>query len=223
MVRLLVVDNDYQTVGPISRALSTEGYSVAYVPDGYMALEKIKQDPPDILLMDTLLPGLSGFEVCRSLRNKGIDFPIVMSGFDDGDLVTGLESGADDFIRKPISASELVARLRALTRRTGLADISEIHIGTVSLNRKSRICSVAGNCVQLTSTEFELLDYLMRNRDRAVKRSIMIRDIWETDWLGPTKNIDMHISTLRKKLGTGAIYLQTVRGVGFRFSETIAS
>lgn len=223
MVRLLVVDNDYQAVGPITRALSTEGYSVAHVPDGYTAIEKIKKDPPDLLLLDMSLPGLNGLEVCKFIRNKGIDFPIVMSGFDDSDLVAGLAVGADDFIRKPISASELIARLRALVRRTALADVSEIKIGSVSLNRKSHICSVDGTVISLTCTEFDLLDYLMRNHDRAVKRSTMIRDIWETNWLGSTKNIDMHISTLRKKLGPGAIYLQTVRGVGFRFSETIAS
>jgi DNA-binding response OmpR family regulator len=221
MVRLLIVEDDNEIVGPISRALHSQGYEVTHVPDGLRALAKIKHNPPDLLLLDLNLPGLDGFSVCENVRKSGFEFPIVMmTGRSDArDLVHGFDCGANDFLRKPFNRSELFARLKAVTRSSSLAPLPELNYGLIKLDQNSRLCTVSGELVSLTTTEFDLLAYLMRNQGKALKRNLIIHEIWETNWLGPTKNLDMHISALRRKLGPAAIQLQTVRGLGFRFDE----
>jgi len=219
MARLLIVDDDPSVVGPLTRALNSDGYAVAHVANGNQALEKIKLDPPEILLLDINLPDTDGFIFCETLRKQGFDFPIVMlsGNFETSDIVHGLNSGADDYLVKPFKKDELLARLRAVGRRTLNLDAYLLNIGRVRLDRKSHACWVDNQVIELTRIEFALLDYLMQNHGRAVKRQLIIREVWTTSWLGPTKNLDMHISTLRRKLGPGAAQLKTVRGLGFRF------
>ena len=220
MVRLLIVEDDIQVVGPLSRALNTQGYAVAHVPDGNSALEKIKIDPPDLVLLDVTLPDIDGFKVCEEIRRRGIDFPILMmtGRVDSFEVVHGLDSGADDYLVKPFELNELFARLRAISRRAK-PESNKLTIDNVVIDRKSRLCTVDGVLIGLTHTEFDLLNFLMCQEGRAVKRNLIIREIWNTNWFGPTKNLDMHISSLRRKLGTGSSHLKTVRGVGFRFDK----
>ena len=220
MVRLLIVEDDIQVVGPLSRALNTQGYAVAHVADGNSALEKIKIDPPDLVLLDVTLPDIDGFKVCEEIRRRGIDFPILMMTgcVDSFEVVHGLDSGADDYLVKPFELNELFARLRAISRRAK-PESNKLTIDNIVIDRKSRLCTVDGVLVGLTHTEFDLLNFLMCQEGRAVKRNLIIREIWNTNWFGPTKNLDMHISSLRRKLGTGSTHLKTVRGVGFRFDK----
>jgi DNA-binding response OmpR family regulator len=220
MVRLLIVEDDIQVVGPLSRALNTQGYAVAHVPDGNSALEKIKIDPPDLVLLDVTLPDIDGFKVCEEIRRRGIDFPILMmtGRVDSFEVVHGLDSGADDYLVKPFDLNELFARLRAISRRAK-PESNKLTIDNIVIDRKSRLCTVDGVLIGLTHTEFDLLNFLMCQEGRAVKRNLIIREIWNTNWFGPTKNLDMHISSLRRKLGTGSTHLKTVRGVGFRFDK----
>jgi DNA-binding response OmpR family regulator len=220
MVRLLIVEDDIQVVGPLSRALNTQGYAVAHVADGNSALEKIKIDPPDLVLLDVTLPDIDGFKVCEEIRRRGIDFPILMMTgcVDSFEVVHGLDSGADDYLVKPFDLNELFARLRAISRRAK-PESNKLTIDNIVIDRKSRLCTVDGVLVGLTHTEFDLLNFLMCQEGRAVKRNLIIREIWNTNWFGPTKNLDMHISSLRRKLGTGSSHLKTVRGVGFRFDK----
>jgi DNA-binding response OmpR family regulator len=220
MVRLLIVEDDIQVVGPLSRALNTQGYAVAHVADGNSALEKIKIDPPDLVLLDVTLPDIDGFKVCEEIRRRGIDFPILMMTgcVDSFEVVHGLDSGADDYLVKPFDLNELFARLRAISRRAKPKS-NKLTIDNIVIDRKSRLCTVDGVLVGLTHTEFDLLNFLMCQEGRAVKRNLIIREIWNTNWFGPTKNLDMHISSLRRKLGTGSSHLKTVRGVGFRFDK----
>lgn len=220
MVRLLIVEDDIQVVGPLSRALNTQGYAVAHVADGNSALEKIKIDPPDLVLLDVTLPDIDGFKVCEEIRRRGIDFPILMMTgcVDSFEVVHGLDSGADDYLVKPFDLNELFARLRAINRRAK-PESNKLTIDNIVIDRKSRLCTVDGVLVGLTHTEFDLLNFLMCQEGRAVKRNLIIREIWNTNWFGPTKNLDMHISSLRRKLGTGSTHLKTVRGVGFRFDK----
>jgi DNA-binding response OmpR family regulator len=220
MVRLLIVEDDIQVVGPLSRALNTQGYAVAHVSDGNSALEKIKIDPPDLVLLDVTLPDIDGFKVCEEIRRRGIDFPILMMTgcVDSFEVVHGLDSGADDYLVKPFDLNELFARLRAISRRAK-PESNKLTIDNIVIDRKSRLCTVDGVLVGLTHTEFDLLNFLMCQEGRAIKRNLIIREIWNTNWFGPTKNLDMHISSLRRKLGTGSTHLKTVRGVGFRFDK----
>ena len=220
MVRLLIVEDDIQVVGPLSRALNTQGYAVAHVADGNSALEKIKIDPPDLVLLDVTLPDIDGFKVCEEIRRRGIDFPILMMTgcVDSFEVVHGLDSGADDYLVKPFDLNELFARLRAISRRAK-PESNKLTIDNIVIDRKSRLCTVDGVLVGLTHTEFDLLNFLMCQEGRAVKRNLIIREIWNTNRFGPTKNLDMHISSLRRKLGTGSTHLKTVRGVGFRFDK----
>lgn len=220
MVRLLIVEDDIQVVGPLSRALNTQGYAVAHVADGNSALEKIKIDPPDLVLLDVTLPDIDGFKVCEEIRRRGIDFPILMMTgcVDSFEVVHGLDSGADDYLVKPFDLNELFARLRAISRRAK-PESNKLTIDNIVIDRKSRLCTVDGVLIGLTHTEFDLLNFLMCQEGRAIKRNLIIREIWNTNWFGPTKNLDMHISSLRRKLGTGSSHLKTVRGVGFRFDK----
>lgn len=219
MARLLLVEDDAYLVGPLTRVLNSGGYAVAHVATGANVIEKIKLDPPDLLLLDLFLPEINGFQICERLRNQGYDLPIVLmsASVEKADVVRGLNSGADDFLPKPFQKSELLARLKAVSRRSLNIDSYVLSIGRIRLDRKSHTCWVDNQSIDLTKIEFSLLDYLMQNSGRALKRNLIVREVWSTSWLGPTKNLDMHISTLRRKLGPGAGQLKTVRGLGFRF------
>lgn len=219
MVRVLLVEDDALLAAPLSRALSAEGFVVTHVADGLSALNKAKVEPPDLLLLDVGLPGMNGFGVCENIRSEGLNFPIIMmtACTDKSEVVHGLKVGADDYLIKPFSRSELLARIGAVFRRTLNTEKDQLTIGKVTPDRKSRRCAVLDEPVELTATEFKVLDYLMQKSGTMCRRSQIIKDVWTTSWHGPSKNLDMHVSSLRRKLGPGATQLQTVRGLGFRF------
>ena len=219
MVRVLIVEDDAFLIDPISRALKAEGFIVSHSSDGITALNKVKVEPPDLLLLDIGLPGMNGFGVCENIRSEGLNFPIIMMTAcqDKAEIVHGLRVGADDYLIKPFTRSELIARMNAVFRRTINPEKDLLEIGKVSLDRKARRCAVLGDQIELTTTEFKVLDYLMQKSGTMCRRSQIIKDVWATSWHGPSKNLDMHVSSLRRKLGPGATQLQTVRGLGFRF------
>lgn len=220
MSRVLLVEDDLHIVAPLTKALKSEGFNVLHVADGISALATIKEDPPDLLLLDISLPDLDGFIICKSVRSLGLEFPIMMMTARSAkkDIVAGLNCGADDYLVKPFVRSELLARIRAVSRRYSTPQLTILNLGKISINRDSRELHVSGKLVELTVTEFEILNLLMQNHGKLVRRSRIVREIWNTVWTGPSKNLDMHISTLRRKLGPGTNYISTIRGLGFRFN-----
>ena len=221
MTRILLVEDDLEIAAPLARSLQGAGYSVALVSDGITALEKAKTTGPDLIVLDLGLPNMDGLEVCRNLRAQKFDMPILIltARATELDLVVGLDAGADDYIMKPFKSAELLARIRALMRRVEGHDVTELIGNDIVLNTESRMCKVGGEDVSLTSTEFSLLELLMRNSGRVVSRQQILRDVWNTNWSGSTKNLDMHVSALRRKLGDEGEHVSTVRGLGFRFDR----
>jgi len=222
MSRILVVEDDLEIAGPLIRSLQGAGYSVALVGDGKAAVDKVKNTKPDLIILDLGLPTMDGLDVCRSIRAYSMDNPILIltARSSELDLVVGLDAGADDYLTKPFRTSELLARIRALQRRTSGGEVTELIGDSIRLDTEARVCWVSEVEVLLTSTEYVLLEMLMRNAGRVVSRQQILRDVWNTDWSGSTKNLDMHVSALRRKLGDAGHHVATVRGLGFRFDRS---
>jgi hypothetical protein len=222
MSRILVVEDDLEIAGPLIRSLQGAGYSVALVGDGKAAVDKVKNTKPDLIILDLGLPTMDGLDVCRSIRAYSMDTPILIltARSSELDLVVGLDAGADDYLTKPFRTSELLARIRALQRRTSGGEVTELIGDSIRLDTEARVCWVSEVEVPLTSTEYVLLEMLMRNAGRVVSRQQILRDVWNTDWSGSTKNLDMHVSALRRKLGDAGHHVATVRGLGFRFDRS---
>ena len=221
MTRILVVEDDAEISEPLVRALQSDGYSVSLVNDGKSALEKAKITKPDLIVLDLGLPDMDGLEVCRNLRSQKYQFPILIltARTSELDIVVGLDAGADDYLIKPFKSSELLARLRALARRTQGHEVTEIIGNQITLDTDSQTCMVNQVLTTLTATEFKILALLINNSDRVVSRQQILRDVWNTEWVGATKNLDVHISTLRRKLGDQGDNISTIRGLGFRFDR----
>jgi len=222
MSRILVVEDDLEIAGSLIRSLQGAGYSVALVGDGKAAVDKVKNTKPDLIILDLGLPTMDGLDVCRSIRAYSMDTPILIltARSSELDLVVGLDAGADDYLTKPFRTSELLARIRALQRRTSGREVTELIGDSIRLDTEARVCWVIEVEVPLTSTEYVLLELLMRNAGRVVSRQQILRDVWNTDWSGSTKNLDMHVSALRRKLGDAGHHVATVRGLGFRFDRS---
>ena len=222
MSRILVVEDDLEIAGPLIRSLQGAGYSVALVGDGKAAVDRVKNTKPDLIILDLGLPTMDGLDVCRSIRAYSMDTPILIltARSSELDLVVGLDAGADDYLTKPFRTSELLARIRALQRRTSGGEVTELIGDSIRLDTEARVCWVSEVEVPLTSTEYVLLELLMRNAGRVVSRQQILRDVWNTDWSGSTKNLDMHVSALRRKLGDAGHHVATVRGLGFRFDRS---
>jgi DNA-binding response OmpR family regulator len=221
VARVLVVEDDIEISEPLVRALQGDGYSVSLVNNGKSALEKAKVTKPDLIILDLGLPDMDGLAICRNLRSQKYQFPILIltARTSELDIVVGLDAGADDYLIKPFKSSELLARMRALARRTNGHEVSEIIGNQIVLDVAARTCLVNTELVTLTSTEFKLLTLLIENSDKVVSRQQILRDVWNTDWVGTTKNLDVHISTLRRKLGDQGDSISTIRGLGFRFDR----
>jgi len=219
MARVLVVEDDLEISGPLTRTLQSEGHSVAAATDGGLALEMVRRATPDLIILDLGLPSVDGLDVCRTLRANGFTVPILMltARVAELDVVVGLDAGADDYLVKPFRTTELLARIRALLRRIDGHEQTQIEISEIVINRVAHSVAVNSELLALTSREFELLDLLMSNVGRVVTRQQILRDLWNTEWVGSTKNLDMHVSALRRKLGESGRHISTVRGVGFRF------
>ncbi|HSS73330.1 MAG TPA: response regulator transcription factor [Gaiellaceae bacterium] len=215
-MRILVVEDDDAIAKPLVEGLRREAFDVSRVATGAAALAA---PLPDLVLLDLRLPDIDGTEVCRLLRARS-DVPIIVvtAKGEEIDRVVGLELGADDYVIKPFGFRELLARIRAVLRRTHRgADDIRLHAGSLELDLRSRRATLDGRELALTPKEFDLLALLASDPGAVVSRDHMLREVWNTEWFGPTKTIDVHVASLRKKLGDPR-WIETVRGVGLRLA-----
>jgi two-component system response regulator RegX3 len=221
---ILLVEDETSITEPLAEALRSEGFETQVAGTVAEALE-LAQTEPDLVLLDVMLPDGSGFDVCRELRQRS-RVPIIMltARGEEADRVVGLELGADDYVVKPFSAREVVARIRAVLRRVDEpvpgAEDGPVEIGELRLDPASRQVTHRGEPLELSRKEFELLQLLMRNAGSVVTREQLLEEVWDTNWFGSTKTLDVHVSGIRRKLGDDPSqprYIHTVRGVGFRF------
>jgi two-component system, OmpR family, response regulator RegX3 len=222
---ILLVEDEVSITEPLAEALRNEGFEAQVAGTVAEALELARRDP-DLVLLDLMLPDGSGFDVCRELRKRS-QVPIIMltARGEEADRVVGLELGADDYVVKPFSAREVVARIRAVLRRADApepAGEATLEVGDLRLDPAKHEVTHRGAILELSRKEFELLRLLMRNAGSVVTRERLIDEVWDPNWFGSTKTLDVHVSGLRRKLGDDPAaprYLHTVRGVGFRFSS----
>jgi two-component system, OmpR family, response regulator RegX3 len=216
-VHLLVVEDDEAIAVPLVRGLERSGYEVTHVATGRDALDAVGvEGVADLVLLDLGLPDLDGYEVCRQLRAaSGVPIIVVTARGDEGDRVLGLELGADDYVVKPFGIRELVARVRAVSRRTVAEPAGPQRIGGLEIDRRTRRVAVEGREVALAPKEFELLALLADDPGAVVGRAEIMDEVWDPHWYGPTKTLDVHVASLRRKLGDPR-WIETVRGVGFR-------
>jgi two-component system response regulator RegX3 len=223
MTRVLVVEDEESFSDALSYMLRREGFEAVVSATGPQALAEFDRAGADIVLLDLMLPGLPGTEVCRQLRARSA-VPIIMLTAKDGEIdkVVGLELGADDYVTKPYSARELVARIRAVLRRRGETEVpadSVLEAGPVRMDVERHVVDVGGEQVALPLKEFDLLELLMRNAGRVLTRMQLIDRVWGSDYVGDTKTLDVHVKRLRAKIEpdpANPTYLLTVRGLGYK-------
>jgi two-component system, OmpR family, response regulator RegX3 len=226
--KVLFVEDETSISGPFSKALAREGFEPHVAGTAKRALELAEQIEPDIVLLDLTLPDGDGRDICRELRRRS-SVPIVMltARGTETDRIVGLELGADDYVVKPFSGAEVIARIRAVLRRTGArtdtpaAPAEPVTVGELALDPGARRARLKGEELQLSRNEFDLLAELLAHAGRVVTREDLMSRVWDENWFGSTKTLDVHIRWLRQKLGDtpeNPRYLHTVRGVGFRFT-----
>jgi two-component system response regulator RegX3 len=226
MTRVLVVEDEDSISEPLAYMLRKEGFEVAVATDGPTGLQAFDRDGADLVLLDLMLPGLSGTEVCRELRTRSA-VPVIMLTARDSevDKVVGLELGADDYVTKPFSHRELVARIRAVLRRqspAGEDDSTALEAGPVRMDVDRHLVTVSGTAVQLPLKEFDLLELLLRNAGRVLTRAQLIDRVWGSDYVGDTKTLDVHVKRLRTKIEPDPAHPQhllTVRGLGYKLER----
>jgi two-component system response regulator RegX3 len=224
MTRVLVVEDEDSFSDALSYMLRREGYEVAVAATGPDALEEFHRSGADIVLLDLMLPGLPGTEVFRALRSNS-NVPVIMLSAKDSEIdkVVGLELGADDYVTKPFSSRELLARIRAVLRRGGEPeDVAEqvLEAGPVRMDIERHVVTVDGQPMQFPLREFELLEILLRNAGRVLTRGQLIDRVWGSDYVGDTKTLDVHVKRVRSKIEpdpSAPRYLLTVRGLGYKF------
>jgi two-component system response regulator RegX3 len=224
MTKILIVEDEPSLSEPLAYLLGREGYETVVVEDGLVALAEFDRSGADLILLDLMLPGLSGTEVCREIRSRS-NVPIIMLTAKDSeiDIVVGLELGADDYVTKPYSTRELLARIRSVMRRRidEVDDVDSIlESGTVRMDLERHTVAVAGVLTAMPLKEFELLELLLRNAGRVLTRGQLIDRVWGADYFGDTKTLDVHIKRLRSKIEASPsepTMLVTVRGLGYRF------
>jgi two-component system, OmpR family, response regulator RegX3 len=224
MSRILIVEDEESFSDPLSYLLGKEGFEVSVAADGNAAMAEFERSGADLVLLDLMLPGMSGTEVCRQIRQRS-NVPIIMLTAKDSevDKVVGLELGADDYVTKPYSSRELVARVRAVLRRQGEPEelvTTTVAAGPVRMDIERHVVSVDGEPVSLPLKEFELLEMLLRNAGRVLTRGQLIDRVWGSDYVGDTKTLDVHVKRLRSKIEpdpSSPRHLVTVRGLGYKF------
>jgi len=224
MTRILIVEDESSLSEPLAYLLEREGYETSIAADGLQAVADFDRTGADLVLLDLMLPGMSGTGVCREIRTRS-SVPIIMLTAKDSevDIVVGLELGADDYVTKPYSTRELLARIRAVLRRrvdTDLDDNQVLESGTVRMDVERHTVSVDGKDVPMPLKEFELLELLLRNSGRVLTRGQLIDRVWGADYFGDTKTLDVHIKRIRSKIEKvpgEPTMLVTVRGLGYRF------
>ncbi|MRH88864.1 response regulator [Nocardia sp. SYP-A9097] len=223
MTAVLLAEDDEAIAAPLSRALGREGYAVTVESYGPAVLERALEGGHDLLILDLGLPGMDGLEVCRQVRARGADLAVLMltARTDEVDFVVGLDAGADDYVGKPFRLAELLARVRALLRRSGIGD-ETVEVGGIRLEPAARRVLVNGMEVNLANKEYELLKVLIDRAGQVVSRETILREVWGDADLRGSKTLDMHMSWLRRKIGDEGPVAErrivTVRGVGFRFN-----
>ncbi|RII41836.1 response regulator transcription factor [Galactobacter valiniphilus] len=224
MTRILVVEDEESLSDPLQYLLQREGFDVDVVADGEEAVRHFDLHGADLVLLDLMLPGLPGTEVCRQVRARS-NVPVIMLTAKDSEIdkVVGLELGADDYVTKPYSARELVARIRAVLRRQGEPEelvSATVEAGPVRMDVERHVVTVSGERVALPLKEFELLEMLLRNAGRVMTRGQLIDRVWGSDYVGDTKTLDVHVKRLRSKIESDPArpaHLVTVRGLGYKF------
>jgi len=216
---VLIVEDEPHMADLIRRGLSKEGLAVDVAADGERALTMAAATGYDALLLDVMLPGIGGFEVCRRLRDDGVWAPVLMLTARDqvGDRVRGLDAGADDYLSKPFQFDELLARIRALQRRGGAERLEVLRYGPVTLDRLRHVATVNDTRLDLTPKEFQLLEYFLLHPEEVVRRTTLLEKVWDMHFDPESNVVDVHVGNLRRKLSqaAGEPLLSTVRGVGF--------
>jgi two-component system response regulator RegX3 len=227
MTSVLIVEDEESLADPLAFLLRKEGFEATVVGDGPAALAEFDRVGADIVLLDLMLPGMTGTDVCKQLRARsGVPVIMVTARDSEIDKVVGLELGADDYVTKPFSARELIARIRAVLRRGNDADADDggvgdgvLEAGPVRMDVERHVVSVSGQPITLPLKEFELLEYLMRNSGRVLTRGQLIDRVWGADYFGDTKTLDVHVKRLRSKIEAdpaNPVQLVTVRGLGYK-------
>lgn len=223
MSKILIVEDERKIARFVELELRHEGYEVDYAGDGQTGLQKILKKDADLVVLDVMLPEMSGIEVCKNAREAGVDTPIIMLTAKDDvmDKVSGLDSGADDYMTKPFAIEELLARIRvALNRKQKTAKEKEVQIlqyGDLKVDLAKYEVTYSGEMVTLTKKEFNLLAYLMKHKNQAVSRETLLNEVWDYDYMGETNVVDVYVRYLRQKLDDkyGVKIINTVRGVGY--------
>ncbi|OFU55607.1 response regulator transcription factor [Corynebacterium sp. HMSC11E11] len=230
MTSVLIVEDEAALAEPLAFLLKKEGFEVRIAGDGPTALAEFEAHDPDIVLLDLMLPGMSGTEVCKNLRLRS-NVPVIMVTARDSEIdkVVGLEIGADDYVTKPYSSRELIARIRAVLRRGGEQEFEGDELeedvlrgGRVVMDVERHVVTVDDEPVSMPLKEFDLLEYLLRNSGRVLTRGQLIDRVWGADYVGDTKTLDVHIKRLRSKIEVNPSrprHLVTVRGLGYKFEE----
>ncbi|KAA2264869.1 response regulator transcription factor [Solihabitans fulvus] len=226
MTRVLIVEDEESFADPLAFLLRKEGFTAAVAITGQEALEEFDRNGADIVLLDLMLPGMSGTDVCKQLRQRSA-VPVIMVTARDSEIdkVVGLELGADDYVTKPYSARELIARIRAVLRRGGESEEllpQVLEAGPVRMDVERHVVTVDGEEVSLPLKEFDLLEYLLRNVGRVLTRGQLIDRVWGADYVGDTKTLDVHVKRLRSKIEpdpSAPRHLVTVRGLGYKFES----
>jgi two-component system, OmpR family, alkaline phosphatase synthesis response regulator PhoP len=225
MARILVAEDDPDIAHLLAHYLQRAGFEADIVGSGRDVLPRVKKAPPDVLLLDVMLPGLDGLEVCRAVRGDqqlaGMPIIMVTARAEESDRIVGLELGADDYITKPFSPNEVIARIRALLRRaqrTGPVD-GRLTYGPLSMDVDRHVVRIHDEEVRLTAKEFLLLQYLMQHRGRVLSRDLLLSDVWGYSYTGGTRTVDVHVRRLREKLHFLANALVTVKQFGYKLME----
>jgi len=216
---ILIVEDEINLARLVELELSLEGYIVTVANDGLTGLTKARETPPDLLILDWMMPGITGIEICRRLRATGNKAPVILltAKEDVGDRVAGLDAGADDYVIKPFKIEELLARVRAHLRRTHEDNPDLLQFADLSLNRRTREVFREGRSIELTAKEFDLLDYLMTHPRQVITRDQILEQVWGYDFMGDSNIIEVYVRYLRLKLEERQEkrLIQTIRGVGY--------
>ena len=226
--QILVVEDEQAIAAFVQTSLEREGFSVSVARSGEAALAQIQADPPQLIVLDLMLPGIDGFEVCRRVRQYQSYIPIIMltSRTDDVDKIVGLELGADDYVTKPFNARELIARIRSVLRLVDKAgtnpDRDQLRLGDLIIDRSQRVVTLNGQSINLPPKEFDLLATLAWERGKVFGREMLLERVWGYDYAGESRTVDVHIQRLRSKIESDPAqphYLLTVYGIGYKFAS----